>query len=38
VELLKKCKAVTSAGAPTPDELGDRMIKEGVKLGVLFGL
>jgi acyl-coenzyme A synthetase/AMP-(fatty) acid ligase len=38
VELLRKCKAVTSAGAPTPDELGDRMIRAGVKLGVLLGL
>ncbi len=38
VELLRRCKHVTSAGAKTPDELGDRMVKEGVNLGVIFGL
>lgn len=38
VEVLKKCKIVTSAGAKTPDELGDRMIAAGVNLGVIYGL
>ncbi|EPE06928.1 nrps-like enzyme [Ophiostoma piceae UAMH 11346] len=38
VEVLKKCRYVTSAGARTPDELGDRLVKAGVNLGVLYGL
>jgi acyl-CoA synthetase (AMP-forming)/AMP-acid ligase II len=38
VEMLKQCKVVTSAGARTPDELGDRLVKQGVRLGVIFGL
>ncbi|KAL7626079.1 hypothetical protein AAE478_002849 [Parahypoxylon ruwenzoriense] len=37
VEYLKGCKIVTSAGARTPDELGDRLVAEGVNLGVVFG-
>ncbi|KAM5436557.1 putative NRPS-like protein biosynthetic cluster [Microsporum ferrugineum] len=37
VEALKACKVVTSAGAKTPDELGDRLVKEGINLGVVFG-
>lgn len=37
IELLKECKVVTAAGARTPDELGDRLIKAGVQLGVVFG-
>lgn len=37
IELMKACKIVTSAGARTPDELGDRMVKEGIQLGVVFG-
>ena len=37
VDALKSCKVVTAAGARTPDELGDRLIKEGVNLGVVFG-
>ncbi|KAI1084936.1 acetyl-CoA synthetase-like protein [Whalleya microplaca] len=38
VDVLKNCKFVTSAGARTPDELGDRVVKAGVKLGVLYGM
>ena len=38
VEVLKKCRYVTSAGAKTPDELGDKLVKAGVNLGVLYGL
>ena len=34
---LKSCKVVTAAGARTPDELGDRLVSEGVNLGVVFG-
>ncbi|KAF2644124.1 acetyl-CoA synthetase-like protein [Massarina eburnea CBS 473.64] len=37
VELLKACKFVTAASARTPDELGDRLIKAGVNLGVVYG-
>ncbi|KAK2607921.1 hypothetical protein N8I77_006562 [Diaporthe amygdali] len=37
VECLKRCKIVTSAGARTPDELGHRLIAEGVNLAVVFG-
>ncbi|KAI1372870.1 acetyl-CoA synthetase-like protein [Hypoxylon crocopeplum] len=38
VDVLKRCKFVTSAGARTPDELGNRVVKAGVKLGVILGL
>ncbi|KAI1813894.1 acetyl-CoA synthetase-like protein [Poronia punctata] len=38
IEVLKQCKFVTSAGARTPDELGDRVVREGVNLGMIFGL
>ncbi|KAI1331296.1 acetyl-CoA synthetase-like protein [Xylariaceae sp. FL0255] len=38
IEVLKRCKIVTSAGARTPDELGDRVVKEGVNFGVIFGM
>ena len=37
VDALKACKVVTAAGARTPDELGDRLVREGVNLGVVFG-
>lgn len=37
VELLRKCKLVTYGGAACPDELGDRLVLEGVPLGVQFG-
>ncbi|KAI1306328.1 acetyl-CoA synthetase-like protein [Xylaria venustula] len=38
IEVLKRCKFVTAAGARTPDELGDRVVQQGVNLGVIFGL
>jgi acyl-CoA synthetase (AMP-forming)/AMP-acid ligase II len=37
VELLNRCKVVAGAGARTPDELGDRLVREGVNLGIVFG-
>ena len=37
VDALKACKVVTAAGARTPDELGDRLVKAGINLGVVFG-
>ncbi|KAJ8133029.1 hypothetical protein O1611_g593 [Lasiodiplodia mahajangana] len=38
IDVLKRCKFVTAAGARTPDELGDRVVKEGVNFGVILGL
>ena len=38
VAALRECKLVTYGGAPCPDELGDRLVKEGVPLGGSFGL
>ncbi|KAI0377293.1 acetyl-CoA synthetase-like protein [Hypomontagnella monticulosa] len=38
VDILKRCKFVTAAGARTPDELGNRVVEAGVKLGLIFGL
>lgn len=37
VDGLESCKIVTAAGARTPDELGDRLVAEGINLGVVFG-
>lgn len=37
VEALKTCQLVTAAGARTPDELGDRLVREGINLGVVLG-
>ncbi|KAL8860933.1 MAG: hypothetical protein Q9178_002688 [Gyalolechia marmorata] len=37
VNALRSCKLVTAAGARTPDELGDRLVKVGINLGVVFG-
>ncbi|KAI1425249.1 acetyl-CoA synthetase-like protein [Xylaria sp. FL1777] len=37
MEILKSAKMVTAAGARTPDELGDRLVKENVRVGVVFG-
>jgi acyl-coenzyme A synthetase/AMP-(fatty) acid ligase len=37
VECLTACKFVTAASARTPDELGDRLVRAGVKLGVVYG-
>lgn len=36
VNLLKRCKFVTSARARTPDKLGDRLVSAGVSLAVVF--
>ncbi|CAI7655118.1 unnamed protein product [Penicillium glandicola] len=38
IALLRKCKLVTYGGAPCPDELGDRLVSEGVHFGGSFGL
>lgn len=37
LEILRSAKIVTAAGSRTPDELGDRLVREGVKFGVVFG-
>jgi acyl-coenzyme A synthetase/AMP-(fatty) acid ligase len=37
IECLKACMFVTAASTRTPDELGDRLVKAGVKLGVVYG-
>ncbi|KAI0199645.1 acetyl-CoA synthetase-like protein [Astrocystis sublimbata] len=38
IDVLKRCKFVTAAGARTPDDLGDRVVQQGVNLGVILGL
>jgi acyl-CoA synthetase (AMP-forming)/AMP-acid ligase II len=35
---LLKCKLVTYGGAPCPDELGNRLVEEGIAFGGSFGL
>ena len=37
VDAMKACTVVTSAGARTPDELGDRLVREGINLSIIFG-
>lgn len=37
VELMRDCDLVTAASARTPDELGDRLVRAGVNLGVVYG-
>ena len=37
INAMKRCEIVTAAGARTPDELGDRLVKAGVNFGVVFG-
>jgi acyl-CoA synthetase (AMP-forming)/AMP-acid ligase II len=37
IDALKAAKIVTAAGARTPDELGDKLLAEGVEFGVVFG-
>lgn len=37
VENLRAARIVTAAGARTPDDLGDRLVKGGVNFGVVFG-
>ena len=36
VEALRTCEVVTAAGARTSDELGDRLVRVGINLGVVF--
>lgn len=38
IAALRTCKLVTYGGAPCPDELGDRLVSEGVLFGGYFGL
>ncbi|KAF7187020.1 Adenylate-forming reductase [Pseudocercospora fuligena] len=38
MELLRKCKHVTSGGARPPDELGEKLVKGGVRFATTFGL
>lgn len=38
ITALRKCQLVTYGGAPCPDELGDRLVSEGVQFGGSFGL
>ncbi|KAL6230386.1 hypothetical protein BDW75DRAFT_244866 [Aspergillus navahoensis] len=38
LDALRSCQLVTYGGAPCPDDLGDRLVAEGVKFGGLFGL
>ncbi|KAJ5179953.1 hypothetical protein N7492_003163 [Penicillium capsulatum] len=38
IAALRECKLVTYGGAPCPDELGDRLVSEGVHFGGSFGL
>lgn len=38
IAALRSCKLVTYGGAPCPDELGDRLVSEGVPFSGSFGL
>jgi hypothetical protein len=38
IAALRKCTLVTYGGAPCPDGLGDRLVREGVTFGGSFGL
>lgn len=38
IAALRECKLVTYGGAPCPDELGNRLVLEGVSFGGSFGL
>jgi len=38
IAALRECKLVTYGGAPCPDELGDRLVREGICFGGSFGL
>ena len=38
IEALRGCRLVGYGGAPCPDELGDRLVREGVSFGGSFGL
>ncbi|KAJ5669929.1 uncharacterized protein N7477_005292 [Penicillium maclennaniae] len=38
IAALRGCKLVTYGGAPCPDELGDRLVSDGIPFGGSFGL
>ncbi|KAK8101801.1 NRPS-like protein biosynthetic cluster [Apiospora kogelbergensis] len=38
INVLRRCRYVTSTGARTPDDLGDKLVKARVKLGVIYGM
>ncbi|RDW78967.1 putative NRPS-like enzyme (JCVI) [Aspergillus mulundensis] len=38
LDMLRSCKLVAYGGAPCPDDLGDRLVAEGVRVGGMFGL
>ncbi|KAI9926345.1 hypothetical protein MW887_004109 [Aspergillus wentii] len=38
IDALRQAKVVTFGGAPCPDELGDRLVREGVSFGGSFGM
>ncbi|KKK13219.1 putative NRPS-like enzyme [Aspergillus rambellii] len=38
LDALRSCKLVSYGGAPCPDDLGDRLVAEGVRFGGSFGL
>ncbi|KAF7718577.1 NRPS-like protein biosynthetic cluster [Penicillium ucsense] len=38
IDALRACELVTYGGAPCPDELGDKLVNEGVNFGGSFGL
>ncbi|KAL4800793.1 hypothetical protein BDV19DRAFT_375466 [Aspergillus venezuelensis] len=38
LDALRSCELVTYGGAPCPDDLGDRLVAEGVRFGGMFGL
>ncbi|GAD96228.1 NRPS-like enzyme [Paecilomyces variotii No. 5] len=38
IDALRRCSLVTYGGAPCPDELGNRLVDEGVRFGGAFGL
>jgi acyl-coenzyme A synthetase/AMP-(fatty) acid ligase len=37
IEVLKRCKVVSSSGSRCPDELGDLLVSEGIHFGSAFG-
>ena len=37
IEALKTCEEVNFIGSQCPDELGDRLVRQGVKLSSVFG-
>ena len=37
IEVLKPCKSIVVGGAQCPDELGDKLASQGVRIGVSFG-